>query len=46
MCVLTDPIVTPIRGAMQKIPQLSQLPIDLLVLFAYLALELVRILLL
>jgi len=45
MCVLTDPIVLPIRSAMRKVPQFSQMPVDLSVLFAYLALELVRILL-
>ncbi|HWP80574.1 MAG TPA: YggT family protein [Candidatus Acidoferrum sp.] len=46
LCVLTDPIVAPIRAGLRKVPQLSQLPIDLSVLFAYFALELVRILLL
>ena len=46
MCVFTDPIVVPIRSALKKIPQLSQLPVDLSVLFAYFALELVRRLLL
>ncbi len=46
MSVLTDPIVVPIRAGLQKIPQLSQVPIDLSVLFAYFALELIRGLLL
>jgi uncharacterized protein YggT (Ycf19 family) len=45
MCMMTDPIVVPIRTALQKVPQLSQMPIDLSVLFAYLALDLLRILL-
>jgi uncharacterized protein YggT (Ycf19 family) len=42
MCVFTDPIVEPIRRAMQKFPQFSQMPVDLSVLFAYFVLELVR----
>ncbi len=44
-CAATEPIVAPIRNAINKNASFASAPVDMSVLFAYLALELLRILL-
>ena len=45
LCVFTEPVVAPARTILSRIPQVYEMPVDLSVLFAYLALEFIRIIL-